>query len=150
MEYDCRQVIRALGEVSLRDKIDLAVVGQMLDGTPLEGSDCVRIFESQLPLTRKPGDIDGLLLPLTTTLIGNYPNPFNPVTEISYGIHKTADVRLEIFNIAGQRVTSLVEGVKEAGFYTATWNAESLASGIYLYRLTAGGFVETKKMVLLK
>jgi hypothetical protein len=87
--------------------------------------------------------------PVEPTLNQNYPNPFNPSTTISYSLPKTAMMSLRIFNTLGQEVTSLVNERKEVGYYQVTWNA-NVPSGIYFYRLQAGGFVETKKMILLK
>ncbi len=83
-------------------------------------------------------------------LAQNYPNPFNPRTTISYQLPATSDVKLEIFDILGKKVATLVNGRQAAGAYTYTWNASNMASGIYFYRLQAGNFVETKKMMLVK
>ena len=80
----------------------------------------------------------------------NYPNPFNPTTTINYTIPKASNVRIEVFNILGQSVQLLENSFKTAGSYSTTFDAKSLASGIYLYRLTAGNFIEIKKMIVLK
>lgn len=87
-------------------------------------------------------------IPTEFSLQQNYPNPFNPITIISYSLPKTAIVSLQIFNALGQEVASLVNERKEAGHYQVQWNA-NVPSGIYFYRLQAGEFMETKKMVLL-
>jgi hypothetical protein len=79
----------------------------------------------------------------------NYPNPFNPSTTIRYELPKTADVSLKIFNVLGQEMVSLVNDQRAPGSYQVQWNA-NVPSGIYFYRLEAGGFVETKKMILLR
>jgi len=89
-------------------------------------------------------------MPTGYWLSQNYPNPFNPVTEISFNLPEVVDVKLEIYNVLGQRVTTLVNGLTEAGIHSVTWDGSDVASGIYLYHLQAGNFVETKKMVLLK
>lgn len=93
-------------------------------------------------------------LPFHYHLSQNYPNPFNPITEIKYALPKDCWVRLEVYNILGQRVTSLVEGQQKAGYKIAKWDASSLSSGIYFCRLEVKGdrfkVAKTRKMVLLK
>ena len=88
-------------------------------------------------------------IPDAYSLSLNYPNPFNPSTTIRYDLPKAANVSLRIYNTLGQVVATLVDGRKEAGYYQVTWNA-NVPSGIYFYRLQAGNFVETKKMILLR
>jgi hypothetical protein len=81
----------------------------------------------------------------------NYPNPFNPVTAIKFNIVTPDIVTLEVYNIAGQKIATLLKGVKmRAGEHSINWNGSSFASGVYFYKLTAGTLTETKKMVLLK
>jgi hypothetical protein len=84
--------------------------------------------------------------PLTFNLEQNYPNPFNPSTNIKYSVAKTGNVKLAVYNIVGEEVTVLVNGIVQAGFYETTFDASILPSGIYFYKLQAGSFVETKKM----
>ena len=86
----------------------------------------------------------------------NYPNPFNPSTAIHYSLPVGQDgilsnhVSLRVFNLLGQEVATLVNGVEQAGNHEVVWDATGFPSGVYFYRLTAGGFVETKKLVLLR
>jgi glucose/arabinose dehydrogenase len=80
----------------------------------------------------------------------NYPNPFNPVTTIKYSIPKQDFVKIQIFDMLGREISSLVNESKQAGNYEVNWNADNLPSGVYFYRLTAGDYTEEKKMVLLK
>jgi photosystem II stability/assembly factor-like uncharacterized protein len=84
------------------------------------------------------------------TLLQNYPNPFNPVTSIKYQIPELSFVTLNIFNLLGEEITTLVNEEKPIGSYEVEFDATILPSGIYFYRLQAGSFVETKKMVLMK
>ena len=83
-------------------------------------------------------------------LCQNYPNPFNPTTIIEFDTPKTSQVILKIFNILGEEVATLVSDRLFAGSYSYEWNASNLASGVYLYRLQAGDYIETRKMVLMK
>ena len=99
--------------------------------------------------------VNNIALPTSYALHNNYPNPFNPVTNILYDIPELTDVKLEIFNVMGQRVRTLAQGTHEAGRYQIVWNAtndigESLSSGMYIYRIQAGDFVSVKKLVLMK
>ncbi len=89
-------------------------------------------------------------LPNAFTLSQNYPNPFNPTTEIRFVLPGKATAILEVFNIQGQKVTTLVDVVLQAGEHRVIWNAANVASGVYLCRLTAGGLTETRTMMLLK
>ena len=89
-------------------------------------------------------------LPSEFTLSQNYPNPFNPVTVIRYSIPKAEKVSLVVYNLIGEKVAYLVDEQKRTGSFTVVWDASNVASGIYFYKLHAGGFVQTRKMVLLK
>lgn len=91
-----------------------------------------------------------VITPSEYSLKQNYPNPFNPSTTISYSIKEKGFVTLKIFDILGNEVKTLVDAAQEAGNYQLEFNAASLASGIYFYTLTAGDFVSTRKMILLK
>jgi hypothetical protein len=90
------------------------------------------------------------LTPVAFSLEQNYPNPFNPSTTITYGLPMRSRVLLEIFNPIGQRVATIVDEEMEAGYHQASLQLAGLASGVYMYRLTAGGFVSTRKLVLLR
>jgi len=93
-------------------------------------------------------EANGKDIPTEYQLFQNYPNPFNPSTTIRYSLPKTANVSLRIFNTLGQEIAALVNEERVAGCYLLQWNA-NVPSGMYFYRLRAGEFVETKKMVLL-
>ena len=89
-------------------------------------------------------------LPNEFKLGQNYPNPFNPATTIKYMIKDQSLVSLKIYDVLGNEVATLVNEIKPKGAYTFKFDASSLPSGVYFYRLTAGNFIETKKMLLLK
>ncbi len=89
-------------------------------------------------------------LPKEFALEKNYPNPFNPVTTIRFAIPENSFVTLKIFDILGKETTTLVNSFEEAGYKTVQFDATNLPSGIYIYKLTAGNFVDMKKMVLMK
>ncbi|UCE67504.1 MAG: T9SS type A sorting domain-containing protein, partial [Candidatus Zixiibacteriota bacterium] len=89
-------------------------------------------------------------IPTVFSLGQNYPNPFNPITEFEFGIPVASHVTLEIFNIMGQKVTTLVNDYHKPGMYNVIWNGSNAASGIYFYRIEAGDYIETRKMLLLK
>ena len=80
----------------------------------------------------------------------NYPNPFNPSTMIQYEIPSERLVTLKVYNLIGQEVATLVNEVKAPGGYAAEWNAEGMPSGVYFYKMQAGEFASTKRMMLLK
>lgn len=93
--------------------------------------------------------------PTVFSLAQNSPNPFNPLTEIQYDLPRTSRVRLEVYNVLGQRVATLVDDIQTAGTKVARWNGKNdggvaVSGGVYFYRLEAGEFVDVKKMVLLK
>jgi len=90
------------------------------------------------------------LIPVEYALRQNYPNPFNPATTIVYGLRERANVELILFDVLGREIETIVNGEQDAGYYEVEFNASRLASGIYFYRLQAGSFVETKKMILMK
>lgn len=100
-------------------------------------------------------EIEGNGLPTKYNLCQNSPNPFNPYTGISYDLPKPGHVRLEIFNVLGQNVKTLVNDFREAGTQTVIWDGtdnsgSSVASGIYFYRISTGDFSASKKMMMLK
>lgn len=89
-------------------------------------------------------------IPTQAILNQNFPNPFNPTTEISFALPNHGFVSLEVFDISGRKVATLINGIKSKGQHAARWNANSAASGIYIYRLTTAEQVITRKMVLIK
>jgi len=105
----------------------------------------------QLMITPANDNIIEQELPAQYALQQNYPNPFNPSTTIEYALPEVADVRLEVYNMLGQRVATLVDAQQQpAGTYRVAFDASELSSGMYVYRLTAGNFIQTRSMTLLK
>jgi hypothetical protein len=88
--------------------------------------------------------------PKTFLLEQNYPNPFNPSTTIRYQLPVASEVKLEVYDVLGKKIATLVNERQSAGSYQVVWNASGLSSGTYFYRLQAGTFVETKKMIMVK
>lgn len=100
-------------------------------------------------------DWHGRVLPSGFALQQNYPNPFNPTTSIQFTVPRASHVTLEIFNVLGQKVATLADGPSSVGDHTVVWDgtgdrATPVSSGVYLYRLQAGDFIRTRKMVLVK
>ena len=93
---------------------------------------------------------DEFVNPITFYLSQNFPNPFNPSTDIYYQLRVSGNVTLKIFNIIGSEVVTLVNEEKSAGSYGVNFNASNIPSGVYFYRLQSGSFIETKKMILMK
>ena len=89
-------------------------------------------------------------IPINYSLEQNYPNPFNPSTLITFSIPNSGNVKLEVYNILGEHVSTLVNGFLNAGIYNKIFNAENLSSGVYFYTLQSNNFLSTKKMILEK
>lgn len=99
--------------------------------------------------------VAGISLPTEFTLSQNVPNPFNPTTRVSFALPTASRVNLSIYNVLGQQVKTLVDDNMPAGYQDVTWdgrdsNGHTVASGVYFYKLRAGNFVDTKKMLMLK
>ena len=83
-------------------------------------------------------------------LLPNYPNPFNPTTNINFNLPVTSNVQLTVYNLLGQKVATLIDGRTAAGLHTVKFDAQNLASGVYFYRLKAGDLMLQRKMTLIK
>jgi hypothetical protein len=94
--------------------------------------------------------VDGNKIPDKYSLSQNYPNPFNPSTTIKYSVPEQSFVKIKVFNLLGQEIAELVNKELQTGNYEVTFNASSLPSGVYFYRLEADNFVQTNKMILIK
>lgn len=144
LKFDKQAIVDALGVVWDREIITLTLTGALNDGTPIEGVDCVMIIggETEPGGTEDPGLI-------------TFPNPFNPSAKIGFSLAAAGDVTLDIINITGQRVTTLVNERLDAGQHTVTWNGKTsngtqVSSGIYFSLLKIDHALYTRKMVLLK
>ena len=89
-------------------------------------------------------------VPSDFALLGNYPNPFNASTVINYQLPVDSHVKLEVYNLIGQKVATLVNSKQQAGYRSVVWDASDVSSGIYFYKLTAADFTETRRMMLVK
>jgi hypothetical protein len=89
-------------------------------------------------------------IPNEFALMQNYPNPFNPITQIGYVLGSRVHARLDVYNVLGKRVDTLVNEEQDAGHYSYSWSRPELASGVYYYHLQAGTFSQTRRMLLVK
>ncbi len=118
---------------------------------------CHYYYGNHLVMIRDPADLgidvsvdDGNGLPVKFSLSQNYPNPFNPTTTIDYSLARQVSHTLKVYNLRGALVATLVDDISPAGSYRVTWNANNFASGLYILRLNAEDFHQTKKLILLK
>jgi len=94
--------------------------------------------------------IEDNMIPSEYCLHQNYPNPFNPLTKISFEIAEAGDISLDVYDITGNQIASLVNGYRNAGSYSVEFSAGHLSTGVYFYRLQAGNWIDTKKMLIIK
>jgi hypothetical protein len=119
--------------------------GENADPTTAIGGGSIKIHDGK---NKKADEVAEV--PTEFALHGNYPNPFNPSTSIRFDLPEASEVRLQVFDLLGREVATVLNKAMEAGQHAVTWEAGTLPSGVYLYRLEAGEFVETRRMVLLK
>ncbi len=134
----------------LIEPMDKNIIALAVSGTNLFAA--TGLFVWRRPLSEMITLVDNPSkdLPTHFSLNQNYPNPFNPSTTISFTLPSRSFVTLKIFDLLGREVAIIVSEEMSAGNYTRKWNAANMSSGIYFYRLQAGSFTETKKLVLLK
>ena len=156
-KYENNPVLN-VGSSGAWDDVTVAVGAVLFDGTTYEmwydswaGANSGAIGYATAPDSIPTiGITNEGVIPDRYELSQNYPNPFNPETVIRYSLPKAENVSLVVYNLIGEEVAYLINERKPAGSYTVAWDASNLASGIYFYRLQAGDFVQTRKMVLLK
>lgn len=124
-------------------------------GTPHDPNSYKISFRVHLPADVKEIEESNEIKPSSFSLSQNYPNPFNPTTNFQFTVPKSSHVKIEVFNVIGQRVKVLVDENMKPGVYSADWNSKddngkTVSSGVYLYRMQAGDFSDMKKMVLMK
>ncbi|MCP4580908.1 MAG: T9SS type A sorting domain-containing protein [candidate division Zixibacteria bacterium] len=133
---------------STDDSTSITSYLQNLDFTDFINN-CQSAVDAYLGMTDIQDDLTGYL-PKDYGLSQNYPNPFNASTTIKYNLPTTSEVTIEIYDILGRKIETLLNDIKQAGYHQATWNACEVSSGLYFYRIQAGEFTESKKMVILK
>ncbi|MFQ6608307.1 MAG: choice-of-anchor D domain-containing protein [Fidelibacterota bacterium] len=154
-----------VGTISAGESSTITVI---FDAADLEAGD----YSAEIVINSNDPDDETVTIPVLLTVTGagidnqvalpekyalhqNYPNPFNPVTTIRYDLPEVADVRLTVYDLLGREVLRLVDERQEAGYQSVIWNGRDMlgrevATGVYIYRLTAGDFVMTRKLVLMK
>jgi len=166
--FDCKKFLlqwkviaySVLNLLTLNDTIWIApgnwivediIPGQYVDNLTSFGVDPFTIPGLETKLTDEIVSVKSdEITPISFALKQNYPNPFNPSTKIKFSIQDFGFVSLKIYDILGNEVTTLVNSEKSAGVYKVEWNATGIPSGVYFYQLKTEGFVETKKMILLR
>ena len=97
-----------------------------------------------------PLNIIDNLIPTKYELMTAYPNPFNPVTQLTYGIPENTEIQIIVYDMTGTQITTLVNTFQTAGYHKINWNASSYSSGVYLISMISGEFTQTQKVVLVK
>jgi hypothetical protein len=135
------------GEVPDTCYITFFTAGDTISGDPHVGT---ALLLDDLAFQGVSSSGENATLPLSYELHQNFPNPFNPTTAIAYDLPSSGHVALRVYNVIGQQVATLVDGLQEAGSKSVRFDGAGLPSGVYLYRLEAGGQVLTRRMVLVK
>jgi len=152
LSFKNQVILTTLGDFEDGDTRTLTLEGELNDETPIEGEDCI-VIQKPNDKSDKRSEVDPG--PDSYALEQNYPNPFNPTTSIGFVLPVESYVDVGVFNVMGQRVATLVSSTLAAGSHTVQWNATDdqgrrVASGLYIYRVAAGAFVRTRKMLLLE
>lgn len=142
-----------IGNVQGSGTINTPVNYSFADNNLTPGSYSYRIKQTDYNGKYKYYDFSGEVIvgiPFKYSLSQNFPNPFNPVTNIKFDLPVSSDVSVKIYNTAGKEIDEIVNAKLSAGTYTYQWNALNVSSGVYFYRILAADFTSTKKMLLLK
>jgi hypothetical protein len=124
--------------------------GGIPQGEGVETENPVMYMSYPVSCPPQSGVEDGSTIPAVFELSQNYPNPFNASTNIEFELKENARIRLEVFNLLGEKIAALADGIYSAGKHTVTWNASDFTSGVYFCELTANGRAETRRMVVIK
>ena len=135
------------GSTSIRATLGQTLIGRASNPSNISS---VGFWYQSLDFITIVEEVETEFIPKEFRLEQNYPNPFNPSTTIEFALPRQAEVTLQIFDLLGRAVTTLVDDELGAGSYKLTFEAEDLPSGIYFYRLQAGDFIKTRKFTLLK
>jgi hypothetical protein len=144
--FSRRDVVAGLGN-NASGEVPVWLTGRMKDGNQIELADCVRLVPDKNDEGLRPQRAD---TPLETTLGRAMPNPFNPSTRIPYQLAKAGHATLKVYDVAGRLIATLVDGEMPAGRHAVTWEATTMASGVYFCRFQAGDYVQIRKLVMLK
>jgi hypothetical protein len=146
LKFKTAEIASVLDDVYDRQMLKLTITGMLLNGREFEGVDCVRIGSKTdaTPMAPTPDTNDQVVLGAAV------PNPFNPMTRISYSVPTVGFVDLAVYDVQGALVERLVARVVDAGEHFVEWDAKSAPSGVYFYRLQVGDYSETRKMILVK
>jgi hypothetical protein len=128
------------------DSIDIWCVGSTGGSTGYTG----KLYKTRANIVTGIGSSNGGTVPTNFALYQNFPNPFNPSTVISFSILQSEHVRLLVYDLSGREVSVPLDKYLNAGEYSISWNASGLSSGIYFYKLEAGNYSDTKKMIFIK
>ncbi len=157
MKFSTPDIAAIMGRVSKGDAVPLRLTARLYDGTVIDGEDTVVIVGNNESLATGPNDRPSAdQVAETFALHQNIPNPFNPTTTIRFDVPPDGGaVTLRVFDVGGRLVRTLVDGMESPGQKSVMWNGRNenghpVATGTYFYRLTGPGFVETRKMVILK
>ena len=101
-------------------------------------------------LVSMPMNIIDNLIPTKYELMTAYPNPFNPITNITYGLPKYTNIQIVIFDLSGEQIASLINEFQSPGYHSINWNADNHPSGMYFVKMVAGEYVNTQKLMLIK
>jgi hypothetical protein len=152
LKFNNQSIASSLGNIIKGQCRELKLTGSLYDGTPIEGKDMVII---KTPAKSADENLQAQILPTEFMLSQNYPNPFNSMTTVRYALPTETDVRIDVYNILGQKVRTLVDGIQTAGYKSVNWDGknesgEDVSSGIYLYRIQTNEYGKTMKMIFLK